>query len=103
MISEDEHFKISDILSLMDKGKNMTLSEKENLDDMMKMMQETYGYLDSQNKYELFNMEQRAFVKNILYFYLKQKGPKLYEVLAIYNLDINTIFVWKDIYLGMSP
>lgn len=96
MIQDDEHIKISDIFSLSNKGKNMTLAEKERLDMLMDLLPTTSGYLDAQNKLQLFTCEQLAFVKYILVPYIKHNIPKLTGVMAVYGLHIDTTFVWED-------
>lgn len=97
MIQDDEFIKISDIRILLDKGNNMTLSEKHELDRLMTMLAETSHYLHTKdNKISYYTSEQRLFIKHIIYPYLKYNIPKLDQALALYGFNINTTFVWED-------
>ncbi len=98
MIPDDEFITISDILSISDKGKNMTIAEKERLDYLYSILPNTNGTYDERTDSIIpFDHNQRQFVTYILTSYLRYNVPNLNEVLAIYNLKMNSVYVWQAI------
>lgn len=97
MMLDDEHITIDYIYNLQEKGLNMTLNEKTMLDQMYSMLPETQGMIDPKTKvFVRYNHEQLQFVRHVLLSCVKNKVPKLAEILAIYGLSMGTVFVWQD-------
>jgi len=96
MILDDKHIKISEIQTLVNKGQNMTLAEKDELDRYYSILPETHGIYDPfTKKTKPFTEDQRAFVKYGILPLIRCNIPRLHEILAIYDLTIDTIFEWQ--------
>ena len=89
MIPDDEHIMISDITTLLLKGRNMTLAEKEELDSFSKTTTP-------------LTRDQQLFVKHGLLPLVRNNVPRLSDILALYDLTIDSVFEWKanDYYSG---
>ena len=97
MIPDDEHIKISDIQALLSKGRNITLAEQDTLKMYCSILPETLGIYDPFTKNMTpFTDEQSAFVKRGLLPLVRNNVPHLQEVMAVYNLTIDSIFEWHD-------
>lgn len=97
MILDDQYITIKPLMELIAKGKNITIAEKERLDNDMECLADAFCIIDTKTQETIpFTHDQQLFVKYILLTYIRKKLPKLNEVLQVYNLSIDTIFVWKD-------
>lgn len=97
MLLDDEHITIAEIYQLQDKGLNMTLREKNTLDMYYKYLPETQGVYDQTAKsIKRYSYEQQQFVNHVLLECVKYKLPKLNEILALYGMSMDTVFVWQD-------
>lgn len=97
MIPDDEHVKISDMQALVAKGRNMTLDEKDRLDMYCSILPETIGLFDPDTKnITHYTKDQKAFIKHGLLPLVLHNVPRLHEVMAIYNMTIDSICEWHD-------
>lgn len=97
MIQDDEHVKISDIQALVAKGRNMTLAEQDTLKMYCSILPETLGLFDPSTKnITPFTKDQKVFVKYGLLPLVLNNVPRLHEVMAVYDLTIDSIFEWHD-------
>ena len=97
MIPDDEHITIYEIQTLAAKDRNMTLTEKDTLDSYYSILPKTQGIYDSSTqKTTPFTRDQEVFVKYGLLPLIRYNVPRLHEVLAIYNMTIDSIFEWQD-------
>lgn len=80
-----------------DKCGNMTLNEKRKLDECYAYLPKTQGTYCEATKTKIpYTNIQYQFVRHILPTLIKQRIPKLDQVLAIYGFSLDTIFVWED-------
>ena len=88
---------IPKIYKIDDKGGNMTLNEKRKLDEYYAYLPKTQGtYCETTKTKTPYTNNQYPFIRHILPTLVKQRIPKLDQVLAIYGLSLDTIFVWED-------
>ena len=86
-----EYIKISEIKKINDKGMNMTLAEKNILDNYLFFLSKTHC-----SKVTIkFTSDQLKFIQHSLISFIKNDVPKLDQVLTIYGLNIDTIFVYE--------
>ena len=91
-----EYIKISEIKKISDKGLNMTLAEKNILDNYLFFLSKTHCSYDSYTKVTIkFTSDQLKFIQHSLISFIKNDVPKLDQVLSIYGLNIDTIFVYE--------
>ncbi len=97
MLLDDVHITIAEIQRLQEKGRTMTLAEKDQLDNYYLCLSDACGTYDIQTKTtKPFTLEQYQFVKHVFLIYVRKNIPKLKEVMALYDLSFDTIFVWED-------
>ena len=96
MIPDDEYITISNVKSLLLKGRNMTLAEKEKLDYNLEILPQTQGIFDPLTKTtKPFTTDQQLFVNHGLLPLVKNNVPHLNDVLALYDLTIDSVFEWR--------
>lgn len=97
MLQDDVHITIHEIQRLQNKGRDMTLAEKDQLDEYYSILPKACGIYDTKTKtIKPFTTEQYLFVRYIIATYIQKHIPKLEEVMALYDLPLHTIFVWED-------
>lgn len=75
------------------KDRNMTIEEKERLDDAIQCLYTTCMYVNKDNVITMLNKEQERFVREILPIAIRVDLPKLDDVMSVYGLSIETVFV----------
>lgn len=97
MLQDDEHITITEIQNIQDKGRYMTLDEKDRLESYYNYLQYSQEVMNPKTKIiKTLTAEQRDFVRYVLPVYIKRKLPKLDEVMVLYNLNKDDIFIWID-------
>jgi len=84
---------VPDLLQLVRKDREISVEDKERLDDEIQCLYTTYMYVDKSNIICTLNDEQERFVKDILPVAIRADLPKLDKVMEIYGLTIETVFV----------
>lgn len=97
MLLDDEHIKVSELLEIVKKGDQKSIAEQNKLNMDLKMLSECSVIYDASQKRNVrLTMDQQMFVKNVLGSFVCLNMPKLAEVMHVYDLGTDTIFVWMD-------
>ena len=78
---------MSELLTLVEKGGDITLTEKSRLDNELRLLAEIH-----QTTTGSLSPGQALFVRRVLPEYVRHQVPRLYQVMALYNLTTDTVF-----------
>ena len=86
----DNDCVISDLLKCQQKGNQMTLEEKSDLDYDLKSMMNATRILRGEQWIPL-KSEQQLFLKVLVPFLIRTNEPKIAEICALYDICIDDI------------
>lgn len=84
---------VPDLLQLVRKDRDISVEDRDRLDDAIQCLYTTYMYVDKSNIICTLTYEQERFVKDILPVAIRADLPKLDKVMEVYGLTIETVFV----------
>lgn len=84
--------RVSELLALVEKGRDITLNDKSRLDNELRVLSETHNLRSQTGR---LTREQSDFVRRVLPAYVLHRVPLLAEVMAVYGLTPDTVFYHK--------
>lgn len=90
-------FTVRDLLDVVQKGGNMTLSEKKTLDRNLELLK-SVKMLENGTQ---LDEDQRTFLKNLPEL-IKADLPRLERVMQVYGLSLDTFFKYESDAYGLN-
>ena len=82
--------RVLELLALVEKGGNITMTEKSRLDCELRLLSNIYRTTTGN-----LTGSQTNFVRRVLPLYIQHRVPHLAEAMAVYGLATDTVFYHK--------